>query len=191
MPFITSELWKNIGTHSQHLINAPWPQNESYDEKAISEIDSVIDLISNIRSLRAEMDLPAGARLKVYLKGVNKATLAQVERFKTIICSLARLEEITAYDGEVTSDMIQSVFREASLLIPLKGVVDFAAERERLQKELVGLEQNLASYERKLSNPNFVEKAPAAVVAEERRRQTEALENKAKVEEALARIVGL
>ncbi len=191
MPFITSELWKNIGTHSQHLINAPWPQNESYDEKAISEIDSVIDLISNIRSLRAEMDLPAGARLKVYLKSVNKATLAQVERFKTIICSLARLEEITAYDGEVTSDMIQSVFREASLLIPLKGVVDFAAERERLQKELVGLEQNLASYERKLSNPNFVEKAPAAVVAEERRRQTEALENKAKVEEALARIVGL
>ncbi len=191
MPFITTELWNNIGTHEERLINASWPQNESYDEKAISEIDGVIDLISNIRSLRAEMNLPAGAKLKVYLKGANAATRAQVERFKTIICSLARLEEITAYDGEVTPDMIQSVFREASLLIPLKGVVDFAAERERLQKELASLEQNLAGYERKLSNPCFVERAPAAVVAEEKRRQAEALENKAKVEEALARIVGL
>ena len=76
-------------------------------------------------------------------------------------------------------------------MIPLKGVVDFAAERERLQKELAGLEQNLAGYERKLSNPNFVERAPAAVVEEEKRRRAEALENKAKVEEALARIVGL
>ena len=87
--------------------------------------------------------------------------------------------------------MVQTVCKESTILIPLKGVVDFSAERERLQKELAGLNKNLEGYARKLSNPAFVDKAPAAVVEEERRRQTEALENKAKVEEALQRIVGL
>ena len=151
----------------------------------------MIELIGSIRSLRAEMNLPAGAKLTVLLKGANADSLAHLLRFKPIICSLARLEDICGYEDEITPDMVQSVFREASLLIPLKGVVDFAAERERLQKELAGLEQNLAGYERKLSNPSFVERAPAAVVEEEKRRRAEALENRAKVEEALARIVGL
>lgn len=191
MPFITSELWNNTGTRSERLINASWPKNESFDTAAIGDIDWVIELIGSIRSLRAEMNLPAGAKLTVLLKGANADSLAHLLRFKPIICSLARLEDICGYEEEITPDMVQSVFREASLLIPLKGVVDFAAERERLQKELAGLEQNLAGYERKLSNPSFVERAPAAVVEEEKRRRAEALENKAKVEEALARIVGL
>ncbi len=191
MPFITSELWNNTGTRSERLINVSWPKNESFDTAAIGDIDWVIELIGSIRSLRAEMNLPAGAKLTVLLKGANADSLAHLLRFKPIICSLARLEDICGYEDEITPDMVQSVFREASLLIPLKGVVDFAAERERLQKELAGLEQNLAGYERKLSNPSFVERAPAAVVEEEKRRRAEALENKAKVEEALARIVGL
>lgn len=191
MPFITSELWNNTGTRSERLINVSWPKNESFDTAAIGDIDWVIELIGSIRSLRAEMNLPAGAKLTVLLKGANADSLAHLLRFKPIICSLARLEDICGYEDEITPDMVQSVFREASLLIPLKGVVDFAVERERLQKELAGLEQNLAGYERKLSNPSFVERAPAAVVEEEKRRRAEALENKAKVEEALARIVGL
>ena len=191
MPFITSELWNNTGTRSERLINVSWPKNESFDTAAIGDIEWVIELIGSIRSLRAEMNLPAGAKLTVLLKGANADSLAHLLRFKPIICSLARLEDICGYEDEITPDMVQSVFREASLLIPLKGVVDFAAERERLQKELAGLEQNLAGYERKLSNPSFVERAPAAVVEEEKRRRAEALENKAKVEEALARIVGL
>lgn len=191
MPFITSELWNNTGTRCERLINVSWPKNESFDTAAIGDIDWVIELIGSIRSLRAEMNLPAGAKLTVLLKGANADSLAHLLRFKPIICSLARLEDICGYEDEITPDMVQSVFREASLLIPLKGVVDFAAERERLQKELAGLEQNLAGYERKLSNPSFVERAPAAVVEEEKRRRAEALENKAKVEEALARIVGL
>ena len=73
-------------------------------------------------------------------------------------------------------------------MLPLKGVVDFSAEKERLKKELDKLTKDLEGYARKLQNPNFVERAPAAVVEEEKRRQSEALENKSKVEEALARI---
>ena len=84
--------------------------------------------------------------------------------------------------------MVQNVFKEATILLPLKGVIDFAAERERLNKELDNLNKNIEGYARKLGNASFVERAPAAVVAEEKRRQAEALENKAKIEEALHRI---
>lgn len=191
MPFVTTELWNNTADRKVKLINAPWPQKETVDTAAMNEIDWAIDLISTIRSLRSEMNLPAGAKLTAYLKGVNLSSLDCLQKFRNIICSLARLDSISAYQDQVTADMVQSVFREAVLLLPLKGVVDFAAERERLRKELAGIMQNLDGYGRKLGNPSFVERAPAAVVAEERRRQAEALENKAKVEAALARIADL
>ena len=136
------------------------------------------------------MNLPAGARLTVYLKDANADSCRRLADFKTIICSLARLENLDclAPGAEISKDMVQSVFKEAVLLLPLKGVVDFAAEKERLAKEIETLNKNLEGYARKLGNPSFVERAPAAVVGEEKRRQAEALENKAKLEAALERI---
>ncbi len=191
MPFITAELWNNSHKVSDDIIVAPWPKAEEVDNEALNHIDWVVELITAIRSLRAEMNLPAGSKLTVYLQGANEQSVANIEHFNDIIKAMARLEKIEPYTGEITPDMVQTVFRENTVLIPLKGVVDFAAERERLQKELAGLNKNLDGYARKLSNPAFVDKAPVAVVEEERRRQAEAMDNKAKVEKALARIVGL
>lgn len=188
MPFITTELWNNTAERSVKLIHAPWPQAEKIDASAIGDIDWAIDLISAVRSLRAEMNLPAGAKLNVTLKDANAESQAHAATFNNIVCSLARLESLTCRSCEISSDMVQAVFKECTLLLPLKGVVDFAAERERLNKELDSLNKNLEGYARKLENPSFVERAPAAVVEEEKRRQAEALENKAKVEEALKRI---
>lgn len=190
MPFITEELWDNLTARSGKLIHAAWPADENVNAADKNEIDRAIDIISAIRSLRSSMNLPAGAKLHAYVKDAVAETLTAVERQKALICKLARLEELEALENrEVTKDMVQTVSREAAILIPLKGVVDFEAERARLQKELETLNKNLEGYSRKLSNESFVAKAPAAVVAEEKRRQAEALENKAKVEEALARIV--
>ena len=142
-----------------------------------------------IRSLLAAMNLPAGAKLHVYVKDASSETMSVLERQKNLICKLARLDEVLALENhEITKDMVQTVSREAVILIPLKGVVDFEAERARLQKELETLNKNIEGYSRKLNNESFVAKAPAAVVSEEKRRQAEALENKVKVEEALARI---
>lgn len=189
MPFITEELWDNLTARSGKLIHAAWPADENVNAADKNEIDRAIDIISAIRSLRSSMNLPAGAKLHAYVKDAVAETLTAVERQKALICKLARLEELDALGNrEVTKDMVQTVSREAAILIPLKGVVDFEAERARLQKELETLNKNLEGYSRKLSNESFVAKAPAAVVAEEKRRQAEALENKAKVEEALARI---
>lgn len=189
MPFITEELWDNLTIRSGKLIHAAWPTDETVNGADKNEIDRAIDIISAIRSLRASMNLPAGAKLHAFVKDAAAETLSVVERQKALICKLARLEELDALGNrEVTKDMVQTVSREAAILIPLKGVVDFEAERARLQKELETLNKNLEGYSRKLNNESFVAKAPAAVVAEEKRRQAEAQENKAKVEEALARI---
>ena len=189
MPFITEELWDNLTIRSGKLIHATWPTDETVNGADKNEIDRAIDIISAIRSLRSAMNLPAGAKLHAFVKDAAAETLSVVERQKALICKLARLEELDALgNSEVTKDMVQTVSREAAILIPLKGVVDFEAERARLQKELETLNKNLEGYSRKLNNESFVAKAPAAVVAEEKRRQTEAQENKAKVEEALARI---
>lgn len=189
MPFITEELWDNLTARSGKLIHAAWPVDEAVNAADKNEIDRAIDIISAIRSLRASMSLPAGAKLHAYVKDAAAETLAAVERQNALICKLARLEELDALGNrDVTKDMVQTVSHEVAILIPLKGVVDFEAERARLQKELETLNKNLEGYSRKLSNESFVAKAPAAVVAEEKRRQAEAQENKAKVEEALARI---
>lgn len=189
MPFITEELWDNLTVRSGKLIHAAWPTDETVNAADKNEIDRAIDIISAIRSLRSAMNLPAGAKLHAFVKDATAETLSVVERQKALICKLARLEELDALGNrEVTKDMVQTVSREAAILIPLKGVVDFEAERARLQKELETLNKNLEGYSRKLNNESFVAKAPAAVVAEEKRRQAEAQENKAKVEEALARI---
>jgi valyl-tRNA synthetase len=188
MPFVTTELWNNLTTRSQKLIKTEWPQNETISDSDKYDIDWSIDLISAIRSLRSSMNLPAGAKLTAYVKA--NATDSQIlDKQNKLICTLARLEKLCALGNtEITKDMVQTVSRDATVLIPLKGVVDFAAERERLNKELETLNKNLDGYARKLGNESFVAKAPAKVVEEEKRRQAEAMENKAKVEEALARI---
>ena len=188
MPFVTTELWNNLTTRSQKLIKAQWPLDETISDSNKYAIDWSIDLITAIRSLRSSMNLPAGAKLTAYVK-TNDADLQIIEKQNKLICTLARLEKLLPLgDTEITKDMVQTVSRDATILIPLKGVVDFAAERERLNKELESLNKNLDGYARKLSNESFVAKAPAKVVEEEKRRQAEAMENKAKVEEALARI---
>jgi len=190
MPFITTELWNNTAERDVKLIHAQWIKNEAIDKTALTEIDWAIDLISSIRSLRAEMNIPAAAKLIVKLKGANSQSQNSLKALENIICPLARLENIecVANDYAVTPDMVQNVFREATLLLPLKGVVDFSAERERLTKELENLNKNIEGYARKLSNASFVERAPAQVVEEQKRRQSEALANKEKIQEALARI---
>lgn len=188
MPFITAELWNNLTARNTDIIKAEWPQNEKINDADKFEIDWAVDLISAIRSLRSAMNLPAGAKLTAYVKASNE-DLAIINKQQKMICTLARLETVESLaDKEITQDMAQTSSREAVIYIPLKGVIDFEAERARLNKELETLNKNLDGYARKLGNESFVAKAPAAVVAEEKRRQTEAMENKARVEEALARI---
>lgn len=189
MPYITTELWNNTAVRDTKLINAAWPEHEDVRAEDSENIDWMIDLVTSIRSLRSEMNLPASAKPVVYMKGGSCQSVNNMNYCKRIICTLARLENIDVMSCEVSNDMVQEVFKEAVLYLPLKGVVDFEAEKSRLQKELEKLNKDLDGYARKLGNASFVERAPQAVVDEEKRRQAEALESKSKVESALERIV--
>lgn len=188
MPFITTELWNNLTNRDTKLIKAQWPTAETVNEADKAEIDWCIDLITAIRSLRSAMNLPSSAKLTAYINS-SEDDLRIIAKQNKLICNLARLQELLPLGNhEISKDMAQTTSREATVLIPLAGVMDFSAERARLNKELEAIHKNLDGYARKLNNENFVAKAPEAVVAEEKRRQAEALENKAKIEEALARI---
>lgn len=188
MPFVTTQLWNNLTTRKVDLIKAAWPKSEEFGEEDKRVIDRAVEFITAVRSLRAAMNLPVATKLTVYVKAAE-IDLAPIIAQNNLICNLARLENLEPLGNrEISKDMVQTVCRDATILVPLKGVVDFVAERERLNKELETLNKNLDSYARKLGNQEFVAKAPAKVVEEEKRRQAEAMENKAKVEEALARI---
>ena len=187
MPFITTELWNNLAERDIKLIHAPWPEVKAQNANA-SAIDWAIDLITSIRSLRADLNLPAGAKLTVFLNDLKQNHLDET---KQMVLSLARLENIELLATEVSKDMVQGAFSGGVFFIPLKGVVDFEAERARLNKELSELEGRLKGYEAKLKNESFVSRAPQKVVEEEKRRQSEALEQKQKLQEAFDRIKDL
>jgi len=189
MPFITTEIWNKTAERSVKLIHAPWPKIKA-QTRQVQVIDFAIDLISSVRSLRADLNVPAGAKPHVFLKKTKSDYLKETA---VMIKSLARLEDISILDenAEITKDMVQGVFSGGVFLMPLKGIVDFEAERARLTKELCDIDARLKGYAAKLSNDNFVSRAPQNVVEEEKRRQAEALEQQVKTKEALKRIENL
>ena len=190
MPFITTQIWNDLGLGKGELMLHEWCQDEAVDVSAQKPIDWVIEAVSQIRSLRSEMNLPAGAKLKAYLQGAKESQHYLADMAK-VICALARLEFLQISEEEATKDMVKVVTSDGVVLLSLQGVIDFAAERERLTKELAALEKNLQGYEAKLNNPVFVERAPEKIVAEERRRRQEALDKKQKIEDSLNKIKDL
>lgn len=188
MPFITSQIWNSLQMGKDELMLHSWIRDEKVDATAEKTVDWIIEAVSKIRSLRVEMNLPAGAKLKAYLQNADAKVTENIKEMNDTICSLARLEFLQISEEPAAKDMIQIVTSGGIILLSLQGVMDFAAEKARLTKEIESLDKNLQGYAAKLSNPAFVEKAPEKVVNEEKRRQQEAMDKKEKLLEALARI---
>ena len=191
MPFVTEELWGRLDERrAGGLIAAPWPAlaRDLADPAADREMDWVVRLISTIRAVRAEMNVPAGARIALGLRGAAPETLDRLRRHREAVTRLARLGEAAALDGAVPPGAVQAVLDEATVVLPLAGVVEFEKERARLEKEIGRLDGRMAGLERKLGDERFLERAPAHVVDEQRGRLQEAQAARARLEEALARI---
>jgi valyl-tRNA synthetase len=186
MPFITEELWGVTGRRDALLALSPWPQLEGLaDDKAEAEIGWVIDLITAIRSMRAEMNMTAA--IPLVLAGASKETLGRAERWAEFIKRLARVADISAA-ASAPPGSVQLLVRGEVVALPLKGVIDLAAERARLAKEMQKAEADIARVDAKLGNANFVARAPEEVVAEENEKREEAVARKAKLAEAVARL---
>ena len=191
MPFITEELWSAFGGEGQ-LITTSWPTGlqEVANEEAIAEMDWVVRLISEVRSIRSEMNVPAAARIDLMLKDMSALTATRLERHRDVIIRLARLETISATD-DVPAGAIQGVIDETTIVLPIADVVDLAQERVRLEKDLGKLNGAISKLDKKLSNESFISRAPAEVVEENRERLADEKARRDKLAAALERIAAI
>jgi valyl-tRNA synthetase len=193
MPFVTEELWQRLSDQRANmLLLERWPGygDDVVDEAASSEIDWVIRMISTVRSVRAEMNVPPGARIPLLLQGANEQSRDRLARHEELLKTLARLESVEEFDGELPPGSIQAVVDEATLLLPLADVIDIGQERERLAKELDKVRGQIGQIDKKLANEKFVSRAPAEVVEAERERKADAEQTGARLEAALERLQG-
>jgi len=191
MPFLTEELWERLGEEgtaaSDLLMLTAWPEAKVSDEAAAAEINWLVSLISEIRSVRAEMNVPAGAKVAVVIAGASEETKERLATHESAVLRLARAEKIDLADA-APKGSAQIIVGEATVCLPLAGVIDLGAEKARLEKEVGKLDADISKIEKKLNNPKFVEKAPADVVDGEREKVTEFKEKRAKVQIALDRL---
>jgi valyl-tRNA synthetase len=192
MPFITEELWavtaKTIRRDTL-LVLGEWPDLAGLqDDAAEAEIGWLIDLVTAIRSVRAEVNVPPATQIPVVLADASLETRARAGRWAEFAKRLARLSEISF--GPVPQDAVQLLVRGEIAALPLKGVIDFAAERARLEKEMQKIASDIARIDSKLGNADFIARAPEEVVDGEREKREQAEHRRAKIREALERLKG-
>jgi valyl-tRNA synthetase len=191
MPFITEELWSVTAEQGpirdELLALTPWPAHgELTDEAAEAEIGWVIDLIATVRSLKAEMNIMA-TETPLVLAGVSAKTEARATRWADVIRRMARLTNLSIA-ASPPAGSVQLLVRGEIAALQLKGIIDLAAERARLDKERIRLEAELARIDAKLANADFIKRAPEEVVETERERREEAKARLEKIAEALERL---
>ena len=189
MPFITEELWSRIADRPDHLIVTRWPETDPRlkDQDAASEMDWVVGLISAVRTARAEINVPAGAKIPMVMVGTDKTADRCFANHGDMIKKLARLETIDAADA-APKGAVQVVHSGTVFALPLAGILDIAAEKARLDKEIVKVTKEFDAIDSRLGNPSFVERAPEAVVAENKSRREELAEQVQKLDAARARL---
>ncbi|MDB5571113.1 MAG: valine--tRNA ligase [Hyphomicrobiales bacterium] len=192
MPFLTEELWAIKGADGEPrdsiLALAPWPAYEGVqDDEAEAEIGFVVDLVSEIRSVRAEMNVPAAAQMRLVVVGAGADLRNRLLPWSDTIKRLARMSEI-AFATQPPAESAQMAVRGTLVALPLAGVIDVAAERARLAKETAKEEKEVSKVDAKLGNADFIARAPEEVVEENRERKQEALNRIARMKAALERL---
>jgi len=191
MPFVTEELWAKLAAEGEGreslLILAPWPKHQGLENaEADSEIGWVIRLISEVRSVRSEMNVPAGAKVPLVVSGASEATTSRAKRHEETILRLARIDAMSF--GKAPAGAVQIVLDEATLALPLAGIIDVAAESKRLKREIDKVGSEIRQLDAKLANEKFVARAPEHVVEEQRERKADAEATAARLEQALKRL---
>ncbi|WGM39053.1 valine--tRNA ligase [Caulobacter sp. NIBR1757] len=195
MPFITEELWEKTAeegpARAGFLMTEPWPDYPAdyIDATAEAEIGWVVALVSEVRSLRAEMNVPPGARVPLTLAGAGDEAAARLDRHRDLILSLGRLQ--SADLGEAPAGSVPFVIGEATGSLAVADFIDLAAEKARLTKEIAGLDADIERVNRKLGNPDFLAKAKEEVIEENRTKLADAEAAKAKLGAALKRLEGV
>jgi valyl-tRNA synthetase len=191
IPFVTEELWAQLGYgEAGSLIKTPWPARETVVEAqaAVAEVSWVINLISEIRTVRSEMNIPPSAKSPVLLAGAAPATLDRAARWQEAIFRMARASEIGPVTGEIPKDAAQAVLNEATIILPLAGLIDLDTERKRLIAARAKAVAELEKVKAKLANEDFVKRAPEAIIIENQERRDSFISEIIRLDAALGRI---
>jgi valyl-tRNA synthetase len=218
MPFITEELWAVTSARAQLLTLSPWPvkaeltdqqqalleavacdpysapeplanPSKPYfrDDAAEAEIGWVVDLVTAIRSVRAEMNIPPATLTPLVLAGASVESKARAQRWSEVVKRMSRLADISFAD-RAPAGAVQLLIRGEVAALPLKGVIDLAAERSRLEKEIAKADADIVRVDLKLSNESFIANAPEDIVEDEKEKREAASARKAKFVDALERL---
>jgi valyl-tRNA synthetase len=190
MPFITEELWDVTAAEKRAalLTLASWPAHDGLsNDEAEGEIGWVVDLVTAVRSLRSEMNVAPATLIPLVLVGASADTQARAQRWTDVVKRLARLTEISIAPA-MPQGAVQLLVRGEVAALPLKGVIDLAAEKSRLEKEVAKADADIKRVDAKLGNADFMARAPEEVVEEQRERREEAEARRAKILEALERL---
>ena len=193
VPFITEELWQTRAERAQPLITTPWPEYDPalVDAMVNAEMDWVVRLISQIRAVRSEMNVPPKAKIPMLLKDGDAAAQAALATHRDLILRLAGLSDAGVLTGEVPKGAVQDVLDSAMIILPIADAIDLDAEKARLEKEITKQDAEIDRFEKKLGNAKFVANAPAEVVEGEREKLGEAQAARARLDEALKRLAAV
>jgi valyl-tRNA synthetase len=187
MPFMTEELWEHTAARDSLLCHADWPTSGFADKAAADEINWLIEVVSGIRSARAEMNVPPGAKAPLVIVGANALTRERSERQGAAIERLARVDGISFADV-VPKGAAQIVVGEATACLPLGSLIDLDAEKGRLAKSRDKTQAEIDRINAKLSNEKFVANAKPELVEAEREKLAELTQQLASLDAALARL---
>jgi len=195
IPFITEELWlelcRKLGTSSPSVMLERFPEIDDFaaDAEALAEIEWLKAFIVGIRQIRAEMNLSPGKPLPVKLAGASTADRARIAANRAYIERLARVSEIEHVGASATvPGAATALLGEMRIMVPLAGLIDVGAEIARLDKQLARARKELEACRRKLDNANFVNNAPADIIAKERARAAELTQRSDQLSVQLSRI---
>jgi len=183
MPFLTEEIWQHIAERSpeEALIVSEWPKSEKVDSELIKDFDFAAEVVSGIRNIRKEKNIPMKEALEVSVLNEEKVS----SDWDTVICKLTNVSSIAYVDVTVEGALTFRV-KSNEYFIPMDGAIDMTAEIEKIQEELKYTKGFLQSVQKKLSNERFVNNAPEQVVAIEKKKAADAEAKIETLEKSLA-----
>ena len=189
MPYITESLNKEFhGAGRRLLITSAWPDLQVDYAAARNEVETLMALIMEIRSTRADMNVPAGQTVPLLMKTGSDDMLTLVRRYEEVIKMMAKASPIEAVDSDFPKGAIQMVIKDSEFAMPIADIIDLDQERDRLKKQISKLEADLKKIEGKLGNEKFLANAPEDVVEEQKSRQDEISRTLKKFSDALSQI---
>ena len=188
MPYLTEEIFEKLFQSSQLAISSSWPQKIKSNKSLENGIDLLIKLVSTLRSIRVEKNIPSKSRPIIFLKNIDLEKRKIIDENKNLIINLAKLNEIkfSSVNEEFENDkFIITTIDEITLMISLDGLIDTESERSRLNKELTNINNEIEIISKRLNNPMFVDKAPSKVVIEVKNKKKVFNQRKVEIEKAL------